>query len=410
MCGVKIIFAKNLFMATLNFLLQTKTKPSKIYIRFKDGRKIDIQTKTNFLINPDDWSPSKQRPKNLKNEALKNLDTEIQNLRTNLLNYYNNSAGEIINLAWLKNFINPNAKNEIPDGLISYFDYYLKLRENELTLATKKKINVVKNKIIKLQKINKKTYKIKDVNLNFKKEFENYNLDNNYAANTISENLKEIKSICRHAGKHGVMISPLLSDISTAQSKAISIYLTFEDLERIEAVDLKIKDLQDARDWLIISCYTAQRVSDFMRFDKQMIRMQDGKKLIEFTQMKTGKIMTLPLHPKVLAVLDKRNGDFPDRISDQQYNYLIKSVCRKAKIDEVVYGGKMENNRKVMGQYPKYELVTSHIGRRSFATNFYGKIPTSLLISATGHSTEQMFLVYIGKSNSDKAMQLGEYF
>ncbi len=54
--------------------------------------------------------------------------------------------------------------------------------------------------------------------------------------------------------------------------------------------------------------------------------------------------------------------------------------------------------------------VTSHIGRRSFATNNYGKIPTSLLISATGHSTEQMFLEYIGKTDTQKAMQLADYF
>jgi hypothetical protein len=55
-------------------------------------------------------------------------------------------------------------------------------------------------------------------------------------------------------------------------------------------------------------------------------------------------------------------------------------------------------------------LVSSHIGRRSFATNNYGRIPTSLLINVTGHSTEGMFLEYIGKSNTEKAIQLAEYF
>jgi len=397
-------------MATIKFLLQSASNPANIYVRIIDGRKIDIKTKTNFVINPAEWSIQKQRPKNLKNEAFKNLDSQLQNLKTNLLNHYNNSTGEMINLSWLKNFINPNVKNETPDELILYFDYYLRSKKGELTLAREKRIIALKSRIRDFEAYTKKTYKIKDVDLNFKKEFDNYSFENKYAINTISETLKMIKTICRHAGKHGVRVSPFLSDISTSQTKAISIYFTFEDLEKIEAVELSLDYLQDARDWLIISCYTAQRVSDFMRFDKQMIRVQNGKKLIEFTQIKTGKIMTLPLHPKVLAVLDKRNGDFPNKISSQKYNEYIKEVCRMAGINEVVYGGKMENNRKVVDQYPKYELVTSHIGRRSFATNFYGKIPTSLLISATGHSTEQMFLVYIGKSNSDKAMQLGEYF
>ena len=66
--------------------------------------------------------------------------------------------------------------------------------------------------------------------------------------------------------------------------------------------------------------------------------------------------------------------------------------------------------RKKTDTYKKHELVSSHIGRRSFATNFYGKIPTTYLIYVTGHSTEQMFLTYIGKSNKDLAMEIGNYF
>ena len=46
---------------------------------------------------------------------------------------------------------------------------------------------------------------------------------------------------------------------------------------------------------------------------------------------------------------------------------------------------------------PKYELIGSHIGRRSFATNYYGKIPTALIMSVTGHLTESSFLMYIDR-------------
>ena len=83
-------------------------------------------------------------------------------------------------------------------------------------------------------------------------------------------------------------------------------------------------------DWLIISCYTGQRVSDFMRFTKEQIRIEEGKHLIEFTQKKTGKNMTVPLHHKVLKILEKRNGEFPRPISSQKYNDYIKKVCAKA--------------------------------------------------------------------------------
>ena len=65
---------------------------------------------------------------------------------------------------------------------------------------------------------------------------------------------------------------------------------------------------------------------------------------------------------------------------------------------------------KVTKDYPKHLMVSSHIGRRSFASNNYGKIPTSFLMYITGHTTEAMFLTYIGKSNKDIAMELTNYF
>jgi integrase len=156
-----------------------------------------------------------------------------------------------------------------------------------------------------------------------------------------------------------------------------------------------------------------------MKFTKEQIRVENGKHLIEFTQVKTNKVMTVPLSKKVMAILKKRKGDFPKQITDQKYNDFIKKVCEIAKLNNKVKGSiaevtenelKEKVKRKKSGTFKKWELVTSHIGRRSFATNNYGKIPTSLLISATGHSTEKMFLEYIGKTDTQKAMQLAEYF
>jgi hypothetical protein len=54
--------------------------------------------------------------------------------------------------------------------------------------------------------------------------------------------------------------------------------------------------------------------------------------------------------------------------------------------------------------------LSSHVERRIFVTNFYGKIPTPILMEATGHSTEQMFLRYINPVDKDRALSLGSYF
>jgi len=117
------------------------------------------------------------------------------------------------------------------------------------------------------------------------------------------------------------------------------------------------------------------------------------------------------MHPQVKEILEKRNG-FPRQISDQKFNLYIKDVCEAAKLTEKVEGSKIDKdtNRKKEGIYPKYELVTSHICRRSFATNLYGELPNMVIMGITGHTTETQFLRYIKTTSKENANKLKEYW
>jgi hypothetical protein len=110
--------------------------------------------------------------------------------------------------------------------------------------------------------------------------------------------------------------------------------------------------------------------------------------------------------------LNRNKGNFPSALSAQKFNKHLKDLCKIAKINQPTEGAKVKDKtgRKEPGIYPKHELVTSHICRRSFASNFYGEIPTALLISITAHATETQFLEYIGKTTNDYAIQIAEYW
>ena len=77
-----------------------------------------------------------------------------------------------------------------------------------------------------------------------------------------------------------------------------------------------------------------------------------------------------------------------------------------AGIDQIIKGNKMCSitKRVELGIYPKYELIASHAMRRSFATNYLGKIPTPILMEITGHSRESTFLSYIGENPNKDAI------
>ncbi|TVZ23452.1 phage integrase family protein [Dokdonia sp. Hel_I_63] len=420
-------------MATVNFLYRSTKDKAFLHLRLlhRDNN-IDyvIGSNTKLEVTKVYWSKhhtsKRQRDIEIANKQIE-VKSELNKIENHVLKNFHKTESSSIDKKWLQNTIEdyynpPQLTDGLPKELLAYIDVYIDFKRLELADSTITKFNGVKGLISRFQVEKNKVVLISEVNLKFKKEFEDYCFEKKYAPNTVARAIRFIKTFCRHAYSNGLEVSYQLGNIKSKNVKTEKVYLTREELEEIENTDYN-EHLDNAKDWLIISCYTGQRVSDFMRFTKDMIRYEmnktDGKMkpLIEFTQKKTSKIMTVPLHNKVIEILEKRNGNFPSSVSDQKYNKHIKIVCRDAKINSLTKGSKnLETEegskiyRKVPGTYPKWELVTSHIGRRSFASNFYGEIPTTYLTYITGHSTEVMFLNYIGKSNKDKAMEMTNFF
>lgn len=275
------------------------------------------------------------------------------------------------------------------------------------------RIKAEKKQLVKDKKIN-----VKDVGLKFIDELEKYFLDVDLLnGNTTGRYIKFTKTVCLWASsEREIKAHPQLNKVKGYSDEATKVFLTIDELETIDKTTFERTALENAKDWLIIGCFIGQRVSDLLRLTSENITVRNGLELIELTQKKIGKRVVVPLHHKVKATLDKRNGNFPYYISDVKFNIHIKDVCKLAGITEPTEGGKMVTNkntgktRKEFGTYPKHELISSHVCRRSYATNFYGEMPTSWLISITAHSTERQFLEYVGKSEIDTAQQIADFY
>src|SRR5690606_23481817 len=148
----------------------------------------------------------------------------------------------------------------------------------------------------------------------------------------------------------------------------------------------------------------------FIHFDRQKLRKVNGRVCLSFTQQKTQKEILLPLHPTVLHTIERNGNGFPALMDIQHYNSEIKEIAKLANLNESIKARKRLGFRTKEVEAEKWEILSSHIGRRSFATNFYGKIPTPLLMEATGHSTERMFLRYINPVDKDRILSLSNYF
>ncbi len=419
-------------MATVNFLYRSTKDEAPLNLRLlyrHNGKDYVFGAKTKLKVSKNYWSKQHQqsRPKDvdISNKQLE-VNKKINKIENFILKAFDNANPVEVDKKWLQNkvelFYNPiEETSELPNELLNYFEHYIQSKKARLKNQTCKNYNTVFNLLSRYQTHKKTTFLIKDFNLKFQSDFEQYCYSQNYAVNTIAKAIAVIITVCRDAKYNGKELSYQFEKIKAKGKKTDKIYLTQAEIDTLEAKTDLPEYLDNAKDWLIISCYTGQRVSDFMRFTPEMIRYENGKPLLEFTQKKTDKLMTVPLHPKVMDILNKRDGNFPRPISSQNYNDYIKDVCKEAEINQLTKGSllqkvdsekkdKKKEYRKVYDTFEKYKLVSSHIGRRSFASNFYGKIPTTYLIYITGHSTEKMFLNYIGKSNKDLALEITNYF
>ena len=94
--------------------------------------------------------------------------------------------------------------------------------------------------------------------------------------------------------------------------------------------------------------------------------------------------------------MDKYDGSLPNAISDQKMNDYLKEIAEKAKLTEIIIKAQTRGGSKTETSHNKWELVTVHTARRSFATNaFLAGVPSISIMKITGHRSEKSFLKYI---------------
>lgn len=446
-------------MATVNFLIRSTVKkndPFTARLQFYNPEKIKgenkfgidfVEYKTKiFVFDPEEvkekpsvdgkWYWQNHKKHKGKDERIDKVYKLQEDIRNFILDKYNLSFPEgtihFPTKEWLQKTIDEyyNIQNRTearkkqqdkPQDLIFHFNNYIKLKSLELKPRTILKLEDIKNIILAFENFQSSIkgydYKIliPEVDEELKFDLVTY-LQNNkkYSQNTIAKIIKVIRTVCNYSTRYRIELSPTYVDFRMAYDETDVVYLSFKELQTIINTEVP-KELEDAKTWLYLSSFLGQRVSDFMRFNSSMIR-KDGKNyFIDFIQVKTEKKMSLLLHPEVVKILQNNNMNFPSPISEQLYNEQIKKVCEIAGINEIIEGSILTEVskgvwRKVSGHYPKYKLVGSHIGRKSYCTNFYGKIPTSLILEVSGHTEERTLLSYIAKKDATNSKMLGNFY
>lgn len=437
-------------MAKSIFFLQSDKSPANIYIRFSIENGNVLKRKTGFLINPKDWKNSsvKKRPKaksetstknklvavykpglpNDKSAESRNLKADLSKMSDFIGNAYNKavSLGLELNGDWLQDQIDI-CNNKKPvlelDILLNYIQKYIdeapykKNQKGKFGLSTGRvqNLKLFKNTIERYQNevFRGKRILIKDINMKFVEEYKLWLFKQNYSVNYVGKNIANIKTMCFDAIKNNIETSSNFKDVKGISEKKESeqiIILTEAEQDKIKNATLLREALINARKWLLLGCEIGQRAGDLLSITKDNIVINDDQiKVIRLTQQKTGKPVEIPLYNNSKEIVE---NEMPYKISLARFNEYIKDICEIAEINEMITAKIKVKSKKPMElkTLEKFNFITSHVCRRSFASNFYGVIPTPLLMKITQHSTERMFLTYVGKTNTEYTKDINAYF
>ena len=154
------------------------------------------------------------------------------------------------------------------------------------------------------------------------------------------------------------------------------------------------------------------RTSDFNSIKNESVK--DG--FIHLNTGKTGTPIVVPIHKQIEEIMGKYKGvtinSLPKPLSNQKFNEYIKDVCKKIdsfKVIELVY--KTIGGKKQVIKTPRFNRVSSHCGRRTFATiNYENKVPMISIMAITGHKTSVTFLKYVKTDPKKHAEILASYW
>jgi site-specific recombinase XerD len=277
---------------------------------------------------------------------------------------------------------------------------------------SKATIQVYKNTFRRLKEFQATRKRIIDFNtidIDFYTDFTEYLSKRlNLATNTIGKDIKTIKTILNEATERGINTNLQFKSrkFSSTSEQTDSIYLSEIELSEIEDLDLSNNQrLNNVRDLFLVGCYTGLRFSDFSILKPD--QMKNG--FIEIKeQTKTGNPVVIPIHPVVSRITKKHNGELPRAITNQKFNDYLKEIGIMVQSLHTPFETTItKGGLKILKRLNKYELLTTHTARRSFATNEYlNGTPTITIMAITGHRTEKAFLRYIKLNPTDHAQLL----
>jgi site-specific recombinase XerD len=335
------------------------------------------QFATGLFIKPDFWNNSKQiaQPPNEGNSfinsqlsLIKNninqafLFLQLQKQDFNVEQIYKQYAGET-----------QNEDKTLMDALSYHNNRMKKLIGIEVAFTTWEKYHQTQIHLSDFiwYKYRKKDILLKELSSNFINEYEYYlKTEKKFMISTVFKCIQRLRRVIKMAIAMDYLTKdPFILYHAKEPHKEI-VYLSVEELNRLESYPFASDRLSQVRDMFIFCCYTGLAYTEMANLKPEnLIKHPDGSVCIEMCRQKTQRNFVVPLLKKAQSIIYKYENDnqLLPIITNQKFNAYLKEIADIVNINK---------------------RLTHHIARKTFATTIllYNDVPIEIVSELLGHS------------------------
>jgi site-specific recombinase XerD len=401
-------------MATINFYLRPEMKDNKdlvpVYLIYQDkGRK--FKHYTGQKVHSHDWDHEKQEVKSESDKASEinyQLRKQHDKLKTAIQNLKDSGSGD--SLENVKNhfksyYTSPASKNNFFE-LFEEFIFKAKELKKDSTILIYQ--SVLKD-IHKFNEEHEYQLDFNKINGEFYEHFTNYLTEKlNNTNNTVSKKIKTLKVFLKYASEKKLVDYSSYYKFKTRTDSPVRVILSDNELSKIFNLNLSLrKELQDARDIFLFSCFTGLKFSEIMKLKHEDVK--GGK--VKMTNHFTGKEISIPLNNYASMIIKRHENlkltySFP-QIQNVYMNKFVKELAKLAKIEKPVEITIHKGKEIIKQTKPKYELITTDTARFTFASlSLQAGMRPELLILILGQKNINSLLQYAIDSNPMKDIEM----
>lgn len=381
-------------------------------IRFSLAAGITVKSTTGIILDAKYWDPDKKRVKASHTHSAK-INKQLSDLKKELEDLCYGAWDKDIRITsdYILTSLKKNQRSDT--GFFDRFDEFIEAGKKKWQPSTVKKFTTIKNHLKEFGEKKKVSIGFDQMNEKFFEKFMDYYFEDTnekegekkgYINSYVRKNIKFIRHFLTWATEKGYNknMDFIKWKLETGQKRDKStdnvVSLTIAEFLTIYKKSFDTEALQRTRDFLILACSTGLRFSDIANLKKSDIDYNLG--VINCTTIKTGVRTQIPFNEFSRSVLTKYQFTpnynskgvemaFP-AVTNQKTNVALKELGKAAGLNAMITKVHYQRNKRIDEIHPKHELISTHIGRKTFITlNIWLGVKSEILMGLTTHKSHE---------------------